>query len=318
MQRLRMAVLMAVAPALVGLAGLGCSNTKNEGGGAGGDHKSGADNKGGGKSGQDVSTGAVSELASTGWGSLKGKVLFDGEPPPRKQLDITKDPERCLAEEAKKRGDTLDQTWKVGPNKGVADVVVWLRAPKDKYFAIPDDMKKIDKPVVLDQPYCAFEPHVFVVFPSYFDGKAQKKTGQELEIKNSATITHNTKYESRGGGTLNPGGNPMLPAGKEQRDTLKPSARNAAGGEQLINFSCSIHPWMRGYGWVFDHPYAAVTKGDRQDEMQNAGEYEIAKVPAGVEVELVYWHESMDAPKVFKKISLKEGDNTAPDIKIGK
>jgi hypothetical protein len=58
---------------------------------------------------------------------------------------------------------------------------------------------------------------------------------------------------------------------------------------------------MSGYARVFDHPYFAVTKPD--------GTYEIAKVPTGAEVEIVYWHEDLGEPKVLKKITLKP-DNT--------
>ena len=47
--------------------------------------------------------------------------------------------------------------------------------------------------MVLDQPCCAFEPHVLVVYPSYFDGKKIDLTGQVLLVKNDAKFNHNTK-----------------------------------------------------------------------------------------------------------------------------
>ena len=43
---------------------------------------------------------------------------------------------------------------------------------------------------------------------------------------------------------------------------------------------CSIHPWMKGYVFIIDHPFAAVTKAD--------GSFEITGVPAGKQ-QLVVW-----------------------------
>src|SRR5262249_22469361 len=149
---------------------------------------------------------------------------------------IMKDVGHCASEEAKKRGDTKDQTWRVGPDKGVANVVVWLRAPKGQYFKIPDDMKEVKEPAVLDQPFCAFEPHVLVVYPSFFDGKTQKKTGQVLKIVNSAPIPHNTNYKPGEGydTILNSGGNPLLPPKADQLVTLRASKDKEMGGEEQI------------------------------------------------------------------------------------
>jgi hypothetical protein len=65
---------------------------------------------------------------------------------------------------------------------------------------------------------------------------------------------------------------------------------------------------MKGFAMVFDHPFEAVTKED--------GVYEIKNAPAGAEVELVYWHESMTRPEVLEKITLKDKDTTTKDLKI--
>ena len=50
-----------------------------------------------------------------------------------------------------------------------------------------------------------------------------------------------------------------------------------------IPFKCDIHPWMKGYVRVFDHPYFAVTDED--------GKFEIKNAPAG-KWRIVYWHEN--------------------------
>jgi hypothetical protein len=46
--------------------------------------------------------------------------------------------------------------------------------------------------------------------------------------------------------------------------------------------SCGSHPWMKGYGWCFDHPYFAVTDKD--------GKFEIKNIPAGAR-KFILWHE---------------------------
>jgi hypothetical protein len=220
-------------------------------------------------------------------------------------VPITKDPETCNKTDQKKL-----QVWDVGPNKGVANVVVWLRAPKGKSFKIPDDLKQWKgDPVKIDQPFCAFEPRVQAIYPSYFDAqaKAQKPSGQKFEVDNSAPITHNTNVQP-GNSLINSGGNNILQSKSKQEMVFKPSRPNQAGGEQFIAFTCNIHPWMKGYAWVFDHPFTAVTKED--------GVFEIKNAPAGAEVELVYWHESMSKPEVLKKITLKDKETATEDFKI--
>jgi hypothetical protein len=261
-------------------------------------------------------SGDKEPLVGKGLATLKGKVTFEGTPPPVKTIDIpatVKEKDLCL------QGDTREQTWKVGgSDNGVGDVVVWLRAPKGKYFEIPGDQQKADGTVKLDQPHCAFEPHVLVLYPTYYDSKSkkQKPTGQKFEVVNSAPFNHNTNY-SFSDPILNSGGNPILKAktGVEAIDVKADRDKTGAvGGEQKATFKCNIHGWMSGYGWIFDHPYAAVTTGDEKGAT-DFGNYEIKKAPAGVELELVYWHETMREPKVLKTITLKDGDNKE-DIKI--
>ena len=84
-------------------------------------------------------------------------------------------------------------------------MVVWLVDADDykKELPINPDLKEPkDKTVVLDQPCCQFTPHIVAL-----------REGQDLEIKNSGTIPHNTKIDSPGD---NPSINPLLPPGSSQ------------------------------------------------------------------------------------------------------
>jgi hypothetical protein len=259
------------------------------------------------------------------WGRLKGKVTFDGDPPEVRDAPIFKDREHCTCQEAKDRGDTKDQTWKIGANKGVADVVVWLRAPNGQPFKIPAKLRKRTDTVRLDQPYCAFVPHVLVLYPSYYDpaGGKQVRTGQDFEGLNSATIAHNIKI-SPSDETINTAQNLLLAAARQQgkgesKLRYRPYAcsHRRFGGEQLLTFSCAIHPWMRAYAWVFDHPFAAVTAGGGPAD-KKFGTYTIQFVPLKVDLDVVYWHEGMDKPKVVKTVTFKTGKTLDVSFKIAR
>jgi hypothetical protein len=315
MKRFRLLGVLIATPALAAFLSLaGCSGEKEAKPAA---QKSdtgssvGAEAKGGGRP---VRGGAKTPLVATTWGSLKGKVTYDGDPPPVEQIvipDTVKEKDQCL------QGDTRKQTWKVGPDKGIGDVVVWLRPTKGHYFQIPADEQKPEPPVVkIDQPQCAFIPHVSTLYPSFYDSesKKQKPTGQVFEVVNSASFNHNTKWDPSDTLVML-GANEILQSKSNRKIDVKVGKDKDAGGEMLLKFSCNIHPWMSAFAWAFDHPYSAVTTGDAKDA-KDFGDYQIKRVPAGVELELVCWHESFkDKPKVLKTVTLKDGENTE-DFKI--
>ena len=152
-------------------------------------------------------------------------------------------------------------------NDGVKNVVVWLRPDtddrKDKLKAEqinPALAKAPAKNHLVDQPCCQFEPRVLAV-----------RVGDTLEVKNSASITHNIKYDGDNAFNVN------LPKGMSHKmeQPFGPSA-------VPVIFGCSTHPWMAGRIRTFEHPYFAVTDAD--------GKFEIKDAPAG-KFRVVYWHE---------------------------
>jgi hypothetical protein len=254
-----------------------------------------------------TSSGERVALEAKGKGDLKGKVIYDGDPPKPASLansDLFKklgepDHSRCLM------GDMADPTWRVGSDKGVQNVVVWLRAPSGKYFDVPEDQRHVEKVVELKQPYCAFEPHVTVVFPFFYNPKTKKheKTGEKLVAINNAPMNHNTAYK----GHTTTGDNKNL----KPNETLAMNVEigKKPGSEDRIDIRCDIHKWMSAYAYAFDHPYAAVTN--------EHGEFDIKNAPAA-EVEVWYWHESFDKPKKLKSMTLKSGENSAGEIPVKK
>ncbi len=219
---------------------------------------------------------AASAPARAQTGTIEGTVTFAGTDDQAKPVaaNVDKDQAVCL-----KNGPINRSDYVVNPkNKGVRWAVVWLVDAND-YTAplpVPDALKQPkDKEVVLDQPCCQFEPHILCL-----------REGQTLVIKNSGTVTHNTKIDSPGD---NPSVNPLIPPGQSVsvpgwKADYKPSV-----------IGCSIHGWMGGYVRVFNHPYFAVTDED--------GHYKIENVPAG-DFHIVAWQESIG----YLDKGLKKGD----------
>ncbi len=184
-------------------------------------------------------------------------------------LNVTSDQNHCLA-----KGPLNDQTWMVDPqSKGVANIVAFILPERNEAIPIHDSLKATPSEFVLDQPYCAFTPHVFAV-----------RAGQSIRAKNPDPVAHNVVVKG-----LKNDINIQIPPGADKTLTLQPESNAMA-------ISCGSHPWMKGYGWCFEHPYFAVTGKN--------GSFEIKNIPAGAR-KLIIWHEKDGYLPGFSK---KSGD----------
>jgi len=284
----------------------GCGKAKKPAGGSG-DLEDFSD-----KGSKDSGETAKKELPSMGYASLRGLVTYEGEKPQvgtlRPEMEKHKDAAHCLMG---KEDEIIEQTWIVGgPNKGVANVVIFLKAPKDSYFKI--DKKKVEEPVEIRQPHCAFMPHVVALFPEYYDGKGFVPTGQVLKVVNDAKMSHNTKIS--GDPDKNSPINKTLLPGSHEPVVLKPQAKP-------LEIACNFHNWMSAKAWVFDNPYHAVTKGDAEkDKAEDFGKYEIPEVPAGIEVNVVAWHQGAGFiwGENGKKMTFQQGEKKDLNFSIQK
>jgi hypothetical protein len=216
------------------------------------------------------------------WGTVKGRVTWrDKDLPALPPLAVTADVMHCTS-----RGPIPDEKWVVNKdNKGVKYVVVWLAgAGPGKELPIHPSLKEIkDKTVLVEQPCCRFEPRVVAL-----------REGQTLIAKNNSPVLHNFNYVGGEG----QGDNKAIAAGAEL-----PIADLKASGS-AFTVSCGVHPWMKGYFRVFDHPYFAVTDAD--------GRFEIKNAPAG-KYSIVLWHEDggwVTGSKKGKPIEIKPGGVT--------
>lgn len=234
--------------------------------------------------------------ADGAWGTIKGQVVFDGDKPKEIVLNVDKDQNKCL--ETKKQ--LVSEDWVVDPEtKGLKWAIVWLipdsRKKEDLVKPIPIHPslknRKLDN-VIIDQPCCLFEPYCVAL-----------QQGQSVTIKNSMTISHNSKVDGDSE-VGNPQKNPLIPGG----GMVDIGPFNAQATE--IPLSCSIHSWMSGHIRVFSHPYYTVTGKD--------GKFEFKDAPAG-KFRLVIWqpgaffvtHEEGKEPDKFgMPITIKAGATT--------
>ena len=200
--------------------------------------------------------GAAAAASGTGWGTLKGRFVFAGDPGAPKPLNADKDMEVC----SKAGMKLLDRSLLVDPSsKGLANVVVFARKTSRVKEATPPQT-----PVVFDQKQCEFLSPVLAA-----------RVGQPVDVKNSDPIGHNTNIA----GTAF---NQLIPSG--QGTVYKPESET--GMPTMV--TCNIHPWMKAYAVFRKDGYVAVSAAD--------GSFTIPDLPAGEPLELQVWHERATGP----------------------
>jgi len=206
-------------------------------------------------SGKSGGTTADAAATGTGWGTLRGRFVFAGAPPQAKALVVDKDTEVCSVGGMK----LLDRSVLVdASSKGLANVVVFAR----KTSRVKTDAA--EAPAVFDQKNCEFLSPVFAA-----------RVGQQVDVRNSDPIGHNTNIA---GSSFNQ----LIPAG--QGTAYKPDAET--GMPTMV--TCNIHPWMKAYAVFRKDGYVAVSSAD--------GSFSIPDLPAGETIEFQVWHERSGGP----------------------
>jgi plastocyanin len=232
-----------------------------------------------------ASTSPTTPVKAEGWGTLKGQVVFGGDPPAAKNLveqgKAEKNPEVCA-----KDGPIASERLVVNPaGKGVKNVLIYLPKPT----AVNDDAKKAAAAakVVFDQKGCVFEPHVMALM-----------AGTPVTLKSSDPANHNVNVKLK-----NSTFNQTVASG--QSFPFTPALPERTPGQVV----CDIHPWMSSWWMVLDHPYFAVT--------DDKGYYEIKSVPAGTQ-KVVVWQEAVGfvTPPSGEDVTLKANDSTIKEFTI--
>jgi hypothetical protein len=204
---------------------------------------------------------AVALPEPTGWATLRGVFKMNGSPPAPAPLStaVTHADAQVCAPGGKA---PVSEEVVVGPSGGLSGVAIFLntRIPTEDPKWINESYNALrGTEMPFDQRHCTFTSHVAAIW-----------TAQKLKVLNSDPVGHNTKISGGSNSfneTIGAGGSTVFqPAGEER----SPAA-----------VSCSIHPWMSAYLLPRDNPYFAVTNEN--------GEFEIANIPAGVELEFRVW-----------------------------
>lgn len=226
-------------------------------------------------------------------GTLKARFVLGGQAPSAEPIDVTQDKEFCG------KHPLVDESLLVDPiNNGIRNVILYVYTGRGG--------AKLPKSAPANNTYelannkCRFEPHMVIA-----------QAGDKLNVTNPDAVGHNAnlsffKNESQNF-TIPPGGS---------KTVEMPEAEPAPA-----SVVCNIHPWMKAYVLVLDHPYAAVSKKD--------GTMTIEGLPAGKELTFRVFQEAaskIDSIKINGKpvklklnrldIKIEPGMNDLGEIEI--
>ncbi|KJU83693.1 lipoprotein [Candidatus Magnetobacterium bavaricum] len=200
--------------------------------------------------------------------TIKGVVKYAKTSPKDDVINVTKDEETC--------GKTQELGEYLITDMRVKNAVVWLENVKSG--------KPLSKaPVDITFKKCKVDPLVSVGF-----------VGGQYVFKNEDPLLHTIQlklglqYQKKLSGRPLTEGSTILnlalaDKGTEIKKPIKDSHRYTKE-TGFITVRSNAHDWIRGYVFVFDQPYAAVTN--------DKGEFEFDGLPAG-EYILNVWHEGL-------------------------
>jgi len=210
--------------------------------------------------------------------TITGTVKFNGTAPRPNRLRMDADA-ACTKMHS---SPVLSQEVVVNDNGTLRWAFVYVKAgPGNRPFPAPKE------PVVLDQKGCVYAPHVIGV-----------QTNQEVHIHNSDQTTHNI--------------HPVPSVNREWNKSMPPSTdqlvESFAREEIMIPVKCNIHPWMRSYIGVLQHPFFAVT-GEN-------GSFSISGLPPG-DYTLAVWHEKFGTVEQQVTVGASESKATEFSFSAG-
>ena len=122
---------------------------------------------------------SAAPVKAEGWGTLKGQIVFGGDPPAASRAGGKGEGRQEPGSRAPRTVPILSERLVVdGATKGVKNVLVYLPRPT----AVNEDAKKAASgaTVIFDQKNCTFEPHVLGLM-----------AGVPVELKSSDPLSHN-------------------------------------------------------------------------------------------------------------------------------
>ncbi len=240
---------------------------------------------GGGAAETKPAEAAPAATAASGWGTLKGRVTFQGDAPAPEVLVAKGDASVKDAAVCATNGINSEKLVVDPESKGVRWAIVYLPKPS----AVNEEAKSeaLSRTVVFDQKGCQFEPHALAAMQ-----------GAKVTIKSSDQASHNVHTQLRG----TPFNQGIQPGSSVPVEIKSPDNRPAP-------VVCDIHPWMKAWWLTLNNPYFAVTNAK--------GEYEIKNVPAG-DQKVVVWTEAANllTPASGETVAVKADGTTEKDFTL--
>ncbi len=202
------------------------------------------------------SSASAARVDPTTAASITGTVTLDGAPPASKPIDMS----ASLACVQANSSPVAPPNVVTDEGGSLANVVVFVKSGlAGRRYDTPTDT------AVLEQKNCMYEPHVVALM-----------TDQPFEVQNNDPTMHNVH---------------PLPKNNRQWSNSQPAGSaplksTFARPEFAMEILCNVHPWMRAWIFVFDHPYFAVTS--------RAGKFELKNLPPGTYT-IGAWHETYHA-----------------------
>jgi hypothetical protein len=185
--------------------------------------------------------------------TVRGTVRFEGKVPTPKAINMAADPV-CAKEHP---SPAMAQEVVTNSNGDLQNVLVFVSdGLGDQRFDQPAQQ------ATFEQKGCMYQPHVMAV-----------RTNQPFEVVNEDSTSHN----------IHP-----TPANNREWNKAEPPGtklQEAFAREEIaIPVKCNVHPWMRAYIAVFNHPFFGVTGKD--------GSFDLINLPAGTYT-IKAWHEKL-------------------------
>ncbi len=193
--------------------------------------------------------------------SLRLKVVYDGEAPTPKTIDCGRDP-FCGSL------NLVEDQLLVAADGGIKNLVLMYDKKRSKAKPSPTVQVAPEAVHQLEIKDCMFAPKILVARP-----------GQTIEVINSDATGHSVNFM-----LLN---HPSSRLGTliAQANTNKIELSMGVEEPSPMPVVCNIHPWMKSFVVVLDHPYVGVSDA--------GGVIEINNLPVG-EVSFRVWHELAD------------------------
>ena len=208
-----------------------------------------------------ISSGWAVLAAAAQAATIEGSVRFAGTLPAPKKLPVTSDQYVCGT--SKEAQDLI-----ISANRGIGNAVARLQTPP------PEKWRAFGPAPQIDQKECVFIPRIVVV-----------PVGGTVEFLNSDRLLHNIRSKNA---KRNRAFNRTQPRARTIPITFtKP---------EFIKIGCDLHPWMRSWVVVAEHPFYAVTDDD--------GGFKLPDVSPG-RYTLEVWHEVLGT--VTKEIVVEDG-----------